>query len=203
MYLAPHSNSYPRCHPTHQDAILRMTMHKGSWKEGHTSSSRTMRFTTVFATLSLLTSVSAAHYPRQAYPGFPTDGCADNCLNNPSNLGGCSQSDLGCLCKSLPFIQSTFACIQTACQGADQQTAVNGAESLCLNFGVTLAAESSAIVAGLPSASSGASITGSGTQGTSSTPPAPTNTGSARQLSTGYILGTMAAMGIAGVLSLY
>ncbi|KAJ7030038.1 hypothetical protein C8F04DRAFT_1264385 [Mycena alexandri] len=162
-----------------------------------------MRFTTVFASLSLLTFVSAAHYPRQAYPGFPTDGCADNCLNNPSNLGGCSQSDINCLCNSLPFVQSTFACIQTACQGADQQTAINGAEGLCLSFGVTLAAESSAIVAGLPSASSGASITGPGSQGTSSVPPVPTTAGSARQLYTGYILGTMTAVGIAGVLSLY
>ncbi|KAJ7816616.1 hypothetical protein B0H13DRAFT_1663299, partial [Mycena leptocephala] len=54
--------------------------------------------------------------------------CADNCLNDPANLGGCQQTDLTCLCKSLPFVQSTFACIQAACQGADQQTAINGAE---------------------------------------------------------------------------
>ncbi|KAF7330755.1 tRNA-specific adenosine deaminase 1 [Mycena venus] len=53
--------------------------------------------------------------------------------------------------------------------GADQQSAISGAESLCLEFGVTLAAESSAIAAGLSTAASGASITGSSAQGTGAT----------------------------------
>ncbi|KAJ7229078.1 hypothetical protein GGX14DRAFT_311277, partial [Mycena pura] len=58
--------------------------------------------------------------------------CADNCLNDPPNLGGCLISDFKCLCNSFPFLSSTLACIQTACQGADQQTAISGAEDLCL-----------------------------------------------------------------------
>ncbi|KAJ7688376.1 hypothetical protein B0H17DRAFT_1068367 [Mycena rosella] len=124
-----------------------------------------MRFTALLASASLLSSVSAAYHRRQL-PGFPN--CADNCLNNPTNLGGCQLADETCLCKSLPFVQTTFACLLAACQGADQQSAIQGAENLCLTFvlrllaslskdsygfqGVTLAAESSAIVAGLSTA---------------------------------------------------
>ncbi|KAJ7087212.1 hypothetical protein B0H15DRAFT_843080 [Mycena belliarum] len=117
-----------------------------------------MRFAALTFSASLLSSVSATYCLRQL-PGFPD--CADNCLNNPQNLGGCQLADESCLCKSLPFVQTTFACIMAACQGADQQAAVNGAENLCSMFGVTLAAESSAIVAGLSTIGS-ASITSGG-----------------------------------------
>ncbi|KAJ6510208.1 hypothetical protein C8R47DRAFT_787388 [Mycena vitilis] len=114
-----------------------------------------MLIVAVFAFVSLFSSVSGA-YSRRQIPGFPD--CANNCLNNPTNLGGCQPTDETCLCKSLPFVQTTFACIQSSCQApADQQAAVSGAESLCENFGVTLTAESSAIFAGLSTISSGAS----------------------------------------------
>ncbi|KAJ7873357.1 hypothetical protein B0H14DRAFT_2720387 [Mycena olivaceomarginata] len=115
-----------------------------------------MRFAAILASVSIISSVAGAYHPRQGTPA-----CADDCINKPSNLGGCEQTDGTCLCKSLPFVQTTFACIIAACQGADQQSAITGAENLCLNFGVTLAAESSAIVAGLSTIASGASITGS------------------------------------------
>ncbi|KAJ7047736.1 hypothetical protein C8F04DRAFT_20543 [Mycena alexandri] len=147
-----------------------------------------MRFGTVFTAMSLSSSVLAA-YPRQL-PGFPS--CANTCLNEPTNLGGCQETDETCLCKSLVFVETTFACIMAACQGADQQTAINGAESLCLNFGVTLAAESSSIVAGLSTISSGAFVTGNPGVSTSATPAPTASTGAARHLASGYIFATAA-----------
>ncbi|KAJ6567233.1 hypothetical protein DFH09DRAFT_1156386 [Mycena vulgaris] len=158
-----------------------------------------MRFATVFVSASLLSSVSAAYHRRQV-PGSGLPSCATDCLNNPTNLGGCQPTDLSCLCKSLPFVQSTFACVMTSCKGADQQSAITGAESICLDFGVTLAAESSAIVAGLSTVASGASVTGSAqvTSTGSSGTPTPTNSpSSARSLFGGG--GVLAATVVAAV----
>jgi len=33
-------------------------------------------------------------------------------------------------------VETTCACILAACQGADQQSAISGAENLCLDFGL-------------------------------------------------------------------
>ncbi|KAJ7477098.1 hypothetical protein B0H11DRAFT_2029682 [Mycena galericulata] len=151
-----------------------------------------MRFSAVLITLlSLLgSSVSVAHYQRQL-PGFPS--CADNCLNNPTNLGGCAVTDENCLCNSLPFVQTTFACITAACQGSDQVSAINGAENLCLDFGVTLTAESSAIVAGL-STGAGASTAASGSKviasASSTAPVATASHNFAHPLLNNYFFGT-------------
>ncbi|KAJ6627450.1 hypothetical protein B0H10DRAFT_1941189 [Mycena sp. CBHHK59/15] len=165
-----------------------------------------MRFTAVAASFSLLSaSVSAAHFRRQL-PGIPD--CANNCLNNPATLGGCQQTDEACLCKSLPFLQSTFSCIMAACQGADQQSAINGAENLCSAFGVTLSAESSAIVAGISTAASGATTTVSGggaitsSAGSSATPAATNSPNSAASPYDRYIFAVaIAAGGVTAVLS--
>ncbi|KAJ7162593.1 hypothetical protein C8R43DRAFT_990857 [Mycena crocata] len=160
-----------------------------------------MRFSLALVSLSLLSSVSAT-YERRQISGFPQ--CANDCLNNPANLGGCQQTDETCLCKSLPFVQTTFSCITKACQGADQQAAISGAESLCLNFGVTLTAESSAIVAGTSTAVSGTSTTGNGgktTGATSSTSPAPT-TNSAQVLLKSFTFGAIVVTGALAALLL-
>ncbi|KAJ7122805.1 hypothetical protein C8R44DRAFT_155046 [Mycena epipterygia] len=162
-----------------------------------------MRFAAVFTSASLLSSVSATYYQRQI-PGFPS--CANTCISAPTNLGGCQPTDEGCLCKSLPFIQTTLACIMNACQGADQQSAISGAEGLCLNFGVTLSAESSAIAAGISTAV-GASTTASGsgqvTSAGSSTAPSPTaSPNSARSLFSGYVLGAIVVGCVTAALSL-
>ncbi|KAJ7937407.1 hypothetical protein B0H13DRAFT_213419 [Mycena leptocephala] len=159
-----------------------------------------MRVTATLAALSLLSFVSGAYHARQI-PGLPA--CANNCLNNPTNLGGCAQTDETCLCKSLPFVETTYACVLAACQGADQQSAIGVAENLCLVFGVTLAAESSIIMAGLSTIGSGASITGNGSpSGTSSTTPAPTgSTGSAGHLTGGYLLATTVVVCVFAALS--
>ncbi|KAJ7499294.1 hypothetical protein FB451DRAFT_1385000 [Mycena latifolia] len=164
-----------------------------------------MRFATVLTSASLLSSASATYHRRQQLPGFPD--CADNCLNNPTNLGGCQLGDETCLCKSLPFVETTVACIMAACkETSDQQTAISGAESLCLNFGVTLSAESSAIFAGLSTIASGASVTGSGQVtggGSSTSAPVPTNSpSSARSLFNGYIFGATVVACVTAALSL-
>ncbi|KAJ7755672.1 hypothetical protein DFH07DRAFT_821358 [Mycena maculata] len=160
-----------------------------------------MRFTAGLTFVSLLSSVSAGHYLRQL-PGFPS--CADDCLNDPTNLGGCAVTDESCLCNSLPFVQTTFACITAACQGSDQQSAISGAENLCLDFGVTLTAESSAIVAGLSTAA-GASTTTVASQITSSTSStAPTVTpNSAHSLFMGYFSRTTPFACIAAAAGLF
>ncbi|KAJ6538966.1 hypothetical protein B0H19DRAFT_335187 [Mycena capillaripes] len=160
-----------------------------------------MRFVAILASLSLVSTVYGTQYSRQV-PGFPD--CAQNCINDPTNLGDCQATNLECLCKRVPFIQTTYACMLAACQGPDQQSAINGAESLCLDFGVTLTAESSAIVAGLSTIASGASVTGSGSQVTntaSSTAP-PAATGAARRLTSGHFLGTTVAVCAAAALAL-
>ncbi|KAJ7283426.1 hypothetical protein C8J57DRAFT_1292525 [Mycena rebaudengoi] len=160
-----------------------------------------MRLTVVVVSLlSLLVSVVASVHRRQI-PGFPS--CADDCLNNPPTLGGCKQTDEFCLCNSLPFVQGTFACITAACQGTDQQSAIGAAESLCLNFGVTLADKSSAIVAGLSTAGSrSASTTPPGGQGTSapSPPPTPTNSATGKSILNGPGYVFVIAMALAKVL---
>ncbi|KAF8211521.1 hypothetical protein K438DRAFT_1752254 [Mycena galopus ATCC 62051] len=144
-----------------------------------------MRFAATLAAVSIISSVAGAYHPRQI-PGFPA--CASNCLNDPTNLGGCQQTDESCLCNSLPFVETTFACITAACQGADQQSAITGAENFCLDFDVTLSAESSVIAAGLSTLSLGASITGSSSPSlTSSSAPAPTS--SACRLTGSYLIG--------------
>ncbi|KAK7061390.1 hypothetical protein R3P38DRAFT_2829216 [Favolaschia claudopus] len=160
-----------------------------------------MRLTALHASLCLFLACSAAiHSPRQQPPGFPS--CANDCLNNPANLEGCQPTDETCLCKSLPFVQTTFACILAACNStADQQSAIAGAESLCLDFGVTLTAESSAIVAGLSTIASGATTTGGPSQSTSSTPAAAPSTGSGQQLAGGLFVSTALVVGMAAALS--
>nr|GAT51826.1 predicted protein [Mycena chlorophos] len=125
----------------------------GSAKRPGPALDRTMRFLQALAAASLVASASAVHLRRQI-PGFPS--CADNCLNNPSNLGGCSIADEKCLCQSTAYLQSTLSCINAACpSSADQATSVQGATSLCASFGVNLSSESAAVF-GSATASAGA-----------------------------------------------
>ncbi|KAF7303662.1 CFEM domain-containing protein [Mycena indigotica] len=135
--------------------------------------------------LALATLANAANVQRQL-PGFPS--CATNCLNNPTTLGGCSIADEKCLCQSVPYLQSTLACINAACPSPeDQQKSIVGAENLCSNFGVTITSQSAAIFGGLSTVANSPSGVSGGSSGPSSpapSPPAPSK-GSATNLKVG------------------
>ncbi|KAJ7062061.1 hypothetical protein C8F01DRAFT_1368728 [Mycena amicta] len=143
----------------------------------------------LLAAACLIASTYAVHLRRQL-PGFPP--CADNCLNTPTNLGGCSISDEKCLCNSLAYLETTLACIYAACPAStDQQMSVVGAENLCLSFGATLTTESSIIFAALstliPTSVTTANSSSPTSTPASSAPPATSSTGSSRKLSAKYL----------------
>ncbi|KAJ7628300.1 hypothetical protein FB45DRAFT_748489, partial [Roridomyces roridus] len=56
--------------------------------------------------------------------------CAGECIAHP-NTGGCSASDDTCLCKNSVFVQSTFQCIESTCQGADLANAIQTFKNIC------------------------------------------------------------------------
>ncbi|KAJ7201085.1 hypothetical protein GGX14DRAFT_465723 [Mycena pura] len=96
-----------------------------------------MRFSAAAAVLSLfaasaLASTVPSPLHRRQFPG-----CANNCLANP-NLGDCKSGDDTCLCNNPVFVESTFQCIEDACQGQDLAAAIEGAKQLCLAVHVTL-----------------------------------------------------------------
>ncbi|KAK4971168.1 hypothetical protein LTR66_011488 [Elasticomyces elasticus] len=50
-------------------------------------------------------------------PGLPA--CAGTCVG--SNLGGCQQIDVACICKNTGYIQSLSCCVAQSCSPADQE----------------------------------------------------------------------------------
>ncbi|KAK5008178.1 hypothetical protein LTR28_004315 [Elasticomyces elasticus] len=51
-------------------------------------------------------------------PGLPA--CAGTCVG--SNLGGCQQIDVACICKNTNYIQSLSCCVAQSCSQADQDS---------------------------------------------------------------------------------
>ncbi|KAF7304337.1 CFEM domain-containing protein [Mycena chlorophos] len=152
-----------------------------------------MRFLQALAAASLVASASAVHLRRQI-PGFPS--CADNCLNNPTNLGGCSIADEKCLCQSTAYLQSTLSCINAACpSSADQATSVQGATSLCASFGVNLSSESAAIYgSATPGAASGSSPSAASTSAAATTSESTTSKSAAAKVTTSSTYRYLAAI---------
>lgn len=64
------------------------------------------------------------------YPHLASSACSIPCLVN-ADLGNCSATDNVCLCKSQAFVNSTTACIENACTGADLANAEADAEAIC------------------------------------------------------------------------
>ena len=61
---------------------------------------------------------------------MPCPACALTCDEN-ADYGPCVATDDSCLCDYEPFINSTTACIQQTCQGAEFAAAQAAAVSLC------------------------------------------------------------------------
>ncbi|KAJ7628322.1 hypothetical protein FB45DRAFT_1059116 [Roridomyces roridus] len=143
-----------------------------------------MHFSTAIATFALFAATASA----SVTPAIPSvfrrqlPNCAGDCIAHP-NTGGCSASDDTCLCNNSVFVQSTFQCIQAACQGEDLANAIKAAADLCLAVHVTLVsaagAEFSATASGLSSASNTAPASAS-----TPTSPSGANTASTPSAST-------------------
>ncbi|KAG9097064.1 hypothetical protein FRC07_010841 [Ceratobasidium sp. 392] len=86
-----------------------------------------------FAVLALAAVASASSvFRRQSMPA-----CAMQCIMT-ADTGSCDATDNTCLCKSDPFIQATYKCISSTCQGDDLASANDAARALCAAAGVTL-----------------------------------------------------------------
>ncbi|KIK60536.1 hypothetical protein GYMLUDRAFT_200710, partial [Collybiopsis luxurians FD-317 M1] len=95
-----------------------------------------MRLSAVFLG-SIVASASATLYSR-ASSSLPT--CATDCLSQAtsSNDGGCSTTDITCMCSNKQFQTTILQCVESKCSGDDVQTALDTATNLCASAGVTI-----------------------------------------------------------------
>ncbi|CAE6402930.1 unnamed protein product [Rhizoctonia solani] len=89
-----------------------------------------MRVSIILAALAAVASASSVS--KRQIPD-----CAMKCIMSAST-GSCAGTDNTCLCKSDEFVQSTYSCIASTCQGSDLDQAVAAARALCIAAGVTL-----------------------------------------------------------------
>ncbi|KAK1236331.1 hypothetical protein PQX77_000409 [Marasmius sp. AFHP31] len=85
----------------------------------------------VFVALSTFTAVIAL----ASAQSIPT--CALNCLTS-ADLGGCSQTDTACLCKSQTVISNNSACVLKDCQASDITAALSIFTQLCAQAGISV-----------------------------------------------------------------
>ncbi|KAK6068647.1 CFEM domain-containing protein [Seiridium cupressi] len=55
-----------------------------------------------------------------------------------TNIGGCPQLNVSCICSQQSFLSDIACCLADVCSAADQQAAVDYAHSLCSTAGVTV-----------------------------------------------------------------
>lgn len=102
--------------------------------------------------------------------GLPT--CAQGCVTQfttGSNIGGCPQLDVKCICSSEDFLSGIACCLASACSAADQKTAVQFAASLCQTQGVTVPSSVSCSTTAMTSMSMTGSMTMTGNATTTAT----------------------------------
>ncbi|KIN02449.1 hypothetical protein OIDMADRAFT_18318 [Oidiodendron maius Zn] len=66
--------------------------------------------------------------------------CATTCLTQYTTGGqiaGCNKIDIKCICSNKDFLSGIACCLASSCSPADQEAAVQYAESLCSTNGVT------------------------------------------------------------------
>ncbi|KAG8769154.1 hypothetical protein FRC12_005132 [Ceratobasidium sp. 428] len=148
-----------------------------------------------FAILAFAAAVSASSgFRRQA--AMPA--CAMQCIMN-ADLGNCDQTDNTCLCKSQAFVDSTYSCIATACQGDDLNTATAASRALCAAAGVTLtqSAPASATPTGTPTGAGQSSVATSHPSSSSATAApsgSPNSNGAVGPAGISGMAGTLAAV---------
>lgn len=96
-----------------------------------------------------------------------------------SSIGGCSSTDVKCICSNPTFLASIACCLAASCSVADQQKAVAFAQNFCAISGVTNLPSSVSC-----STSATATATGSGGNGTVATNAASATSSSASSTST-------------------
>ncbi|KAJ8076824.1 hypothetical protein PM082_001247 [Marasmius tenuissimus] len=79
--------------------------------------------------------------------------CALNCLTS-ADLGGCSQTDTACLCKSETVISNNSACVAKNCEPSDITAALTIFTQLCAQAGISVSIPASLSTAISPSSSS-------------------------------------------------
>jgi len=126
-------------------------------------------FLTVFAVLVTFTSAQGGT--------LTLPSCAQSCVvkfTSGSNIGGCSSSDIKCICGNSGFLSGIACCLAGQCDAADQTAATNYAIQFCGISGVTnlptaVSCTSTASSTGTAVSSSGTTSPSAGST-TSSTP---------------------------------
>jgi hypothetical protein len=60
-------------------------------------------------------------------------------FTTPGLVAGCPLANVACICSNSTFISSISCCLAANCDQADQQQAINFADQLCSDNGVTVA----------------------------------------------------------------
>ncbi|KAJ8070296.1 hypothetical protein OCU04_000678 [Sclerotinia nivalis] len=124
-----------------------------------------------------------------AQNGLPT--CAQSCVTrytSGSEIGGCTNLDVACICSNSSFLSGIACCLADACEAADEATAVAYAQNLCRTAGVT----------NLPSAVSCASTASSTASGTASSATGASSTTTSGSATTTSGTSTASGAGVSG-----
>ncbi|KAH9934195.1 uncharacterized protein B0H18DRAFT_1092697 [Fomitopsis serialis] len=161
-----------------------------------------MRFAFALAVLAttLATTSATNLLERQSLPT-----CAETCIGS-ANTSGCSSSDEKCLCSSSAFVDSVESCVQSSCSAGDLSSALQAAEALCAQAGVSLSLTGSLAASATGSASASGSASGSastratsttasGTHSASSSAPAATTSASGATSHSANAFAGLAAIG--------
>ncbi|KAL6904353.1 hypothetical protein GGI43DRAFT_317657 [Trichoderma evansii] len=120
---------------------------------------------------------TAALAAAQDLSGLPS--CATACVTKfttGTQIGGCKQLDIGCICGNADFLNGIACCLASACSKSDQNTAISFAQQICSSSGVTVPDQ---VVCKDSSSTQAGSGTATGQSGSSKT------TGSSDSSSTG------------------
>lgn len=131
-----------------------------------------MKYISIVAITAVLAGLTSAQN------GLPT--CAQSCVTrytSGSEIGGCTNLDVACICSNSSFLSGIACCLADACEAADEATAVAYAQNLCRTAGVTnlpsavsCASTASSTASGASSSATGASSsTTSGSAGATTT----------------------------------
>lgn len=125
-----------------------------------------------------------------------------------TNIGGCSNLDIACICSSKNFLSGIACCLEGACDAADQATAVLYAQQICktANVAVPNAVTCNSASSGLTSSTSSAALASSGSSSATSSSsvsvsitPVPSPTSASAASTTASATKNVGAQNLAGV----
>ncbi|KAJ8103244.1 hypothetical protein POJ06DRAFT_246988 [Lipomyces tetrasporus] len=97
----------------------------------------------MFARSSVIFAAIAALVAGQQPPA-----CASTCITGSLSSSGCDTATVQCLCTSQSFINAVVSCVQSTCAPSDFGAALDYAQGLCGNAGVTLSINTATFTAG-------------------------------------------------------